>query len=58
MNLVGATLLELLGGDEEAAFWTLVTLLRQLPAEFYARAPLQLLGFWVEVELLSQLSER
>uniref|UniRef100_A0A7S0JJN9 Rab-GAP TBC domain-containing protein n=1 Tax=Calcidiscus leptoporus TaxID=127549 RepID=A0A7S0JJN9_9EUKA len=58
MNLVGATLLALLGGDEEAAFWTLVTLLRQLPAEFYARAPLQLLGFWVEVELLSQLAER
>ena len=30
----------LLDGDEEATFWTLVTLLRQLPPLFYARAPL------------------
>ena len=58
MNLLGSTLLMLLEGDEEAAFWVLVTLLRQLPHEFYSRAPLQLLGFWVEVEVLVQLADR
>ncbi len=58
MNLVASTLLLLLDGDEEASFWVLVTLLRQLPPQFYSRAPSQLLGFWVEVEVLSQLSER
>jgi len=58
MNLVCSTLLHLLDGDEEASFWVLVTLLRQLPQQFYSRAPLQLLGFWVEVEVLSQLAER
>ena len=34
MNLVSSTLLLLLDGDEEATFWTLVTLLRQLPPLF------------------------
>ena len=58
MNLLTSTLLLLLEGDEEATFWTLVTLLRQLPPHFYARAPLQLLGFWTEVEVLSQLAGR
>lgn len=58
MNLVASTLLLLLDGDEEATFWTLVTLLRQLPPQFYSRAPLQLLGFWTEVEVLSQLAGR
>jgi hypothetical protein len=58
MNLVASTLLLLLDGDEEASFWTLVTLLRQLPPQFYSRAPLQLLGFWTEVEVLSQLAGR
>ena len=58
MNLVGSTLLLLLEGDEEAAFWVLVMLLRQLPPQFYSRAPLQLLGFWVEVEVLVQLADR
>ena len=58
MNLLGSTLLMLLEGDEESAFWVLVTLLRQLPHEFYSRAPLQLLGFWVEVEVLVQLADR
>ncbi len=58
MNLVASTLLLLLEGDEEAAFWVLVTLLRQLPPQFYSRAPVQLLGFWTEVEVLSQLAGR
>ena len=58
LNLVSSTLLLLLDGDEEGAFWTLVTLLRQLPPNFYARAPIQLLGFWTEVEVLSQLAAR
>ena len=58
MNLVASTLLLLLDGDEEASFWTLVTLLRQLPPQFYSRAPQQLLGFWTEVEVLSQLAGR
>merc|ERR1712185_308913 len=58
MNLVSSTLLLLLDGDEEATFWTLVTLLRQLPPLFYARAPLPLLGFWTEVEVLHQLASR
>ena len=58
MNLVASTLLLLLDGDDEATFWTLVTLLRQLPASFYSRAPQQLLGFWAEVEVLSQLATR
>lgn len=38
MNLVASTLLLLLDGDEEAAFWVLVTLLRQLPPQFYSCA--------------------
>ena len=58
MNLVSSTLLLLLDGDEEAAFWSLVQLIRQLPPQFYARAPLPLLGFWAEVEVLSQLAHR
>lgn len=58
MNLVSATLLLLLDGDEEATFWVLVILLRQLPPQFYCRAPPQLLGFWAEVEVLSQLAAR
>ena len=58
MNLVASTLLLLLDGDEECAFWVLVTLLRQLPPQFYSRAPLQLVGFWVEVEVLVQLADR
>ena len=58
MNLVASTLLLLLEGDEESAFWVLVTLLRQLPPHFYSRAPLQLIGFWVEVEVLVQLADR
>ncbi|KAL1530855.1 hypothetical protein AB1Y20_001749 [Prymnesium parvum] len=58
MNLVASTLLLLLEGDEEGAFWVLVTLLRQLPSQFYSRAPVQLLGFWTEVEVLSQLASR
>ena len=58
MNLVCSTLLLLLDGDEEATFWALVVLLRQLPSQFYSRAPLQLLGFWTEVEVLSQLASR
>ena len=58
MNLVASTLLLLLDGDEESAFWVLVTLLRQLPPQFYSRAPLQLVGFWVEVEVLVQLADR
>ena len=58
MNCVGSTLLLLLDGDEEGAFWVLVTLIRQLPPQFYSRAPPQLLGFWTEVEVLSQLAGR
>ena len=58
MNLVASTLLLLLDGDEEATFWVLVTLLRQLPPQFYSRAPVQLLGFWTEVEVLTQLAGR
>ena len=58
MNLVGSTLLMLLEGDEETSFWVLVMLLRQLPHDFYSRAPLQLVGFWVEVEVLVQLADR
>ena len=58
MNLVSSTLLLLLDGDEEASFWLLVQLIRQLPRSFYARAPLPLLGFWTEVEVLSQLASR
>jgi hypothetical protein len=57
MNLVSSTLLLLLN-DEEATFWTLVTLLRQLPPEFYSRAPLPLLGFWTEAEVMSQLASK
>ena len=57
MNLVASTLLLLLD-DEETTFWALVTLLRQLPPQFYSRSPLQLLGFWTEVEVLSQLAGR
>ena len=58
MNLVSSTLLLLLDGDEEASFWSLVQLIRQLPPSFYARAPLPLLGFWTEVEVLSQLASK
>ena len=57
MNIVASTLLLLLDGDEEATFWTLVTLLRQLPPQFYQRKP-SLLGFWTEVEVLAQLAGR
>ena len=35
MNLVSSTLLLLLDGDEEASFWLLVQLIRQLPRSFW-----------------------
>ena len=56
--MIGSPLLLLLEGDEEATFWVLVVLLRNLPPQFYARAPLPLLGFWTEVEVLTQLASR
>lgn len=47
MNLVASTLLLLLAGDEEAVFWVLVTLLRQLPPQFYSCAALPASGLKV-----------
>jgi len=56
MNLAASVALEVLGGDEDAAFALFSALLSRLPADFFSQTP-PLHGFNVEVRALALLLE-